>query len=160
MHSSLSCSKKGKEKGWVNAIHSRLAHICHPVNTNKTDWLLYYFSVTQELIGWSWSLHPPHLPRLPFSKWAGELSYHIWFACACPVTSHQPVWRFVCFCLALYGKAAWRLCLTGMRRPVAFAGSVALGRGLSQFPYCQNLVHREGGELENILTDCKITIIL
>lgn len=44
-HSDLSCSRKGKEeKGRANVIHSRLAHICHPVNTNKNQLIAYYFS--------------------------------------------------------------------------------------------------------------------
>lgn len=32
-HSSLYCNRKGKEKGRANVIHSRLVHICHPVNS-------------------------------------------------------------------------------------------------------------------------------
>lgn len=44
-HSSLSCSRKGKEeKGRATVIHGRLAHICDPVNTNKNRLIAYYFS--------------------------------------------------------------------------------------------------------------------
>lgn len=67
-------------------------------------------------------------------------SYHIWFSYACPVTLHQPV-GFVCFCLSLHGKAAWKICLIssvcrkcGFRRKPEF---------VSSFSYCHNFFHKE-----------------